>query len=136
MQVIQGAAVATLVLNASRCGSRRRGTRARRTRRRASTADFRDAWATFIEGDGTRCAACVAIGLGTMAFGMQDVLLEPYGGQVLRLTVGATTKLTATLARRRPDRLRAGLARARPRRRSLPHGRHRRAGSAFRPSPR
>lgn len=40
----------------------------------------------------------VAIGLGTMAFSMQDVLLEPYGGQVLGMTVGATTTLTACLA--------------------------------------
>jgi BCD family chlorophyll transporter-like MFS transporter len=29
---------------------------------------------------------------------MQDVLLEPYGGEVLHLTVGATTALTALLA--------------------------------------
>jgi BCD family chlorophyll transporter-like MFS transporter len=47
--------------------------------------------------DGTR-RRLVAIGLGTMAFGMQDVLLEPYGGQVLGMSVGATTWLTATLA--------------------------------------
>ena len=33
-----------------------------------------------------------------MAFGMADILLEPYGGQVLGLTVGSTTKLTAALA--------------------------------------
>jgi BCD family chlorophyll transporter-like MFS transporter len=33
-----------------------------------------------------------------MAFSMEDVLLEPYGGQVLHLTVSATTRLTATLA--------------------------------------
>jgi BCD family chlorophyll transporter-like MFS transporter len=33
-----------------------------------------------------------------MAFSMEDVLLEPYGGQILNLTVGSTTKLTATLA--------------------------------------
>jgi BCD family chlorophyll transporter-like MFS transporter len=33
-----------------------------------------------------------------MAFAMQDVLLEPYGGQVLGMTVGATTWLSATLA--------------------------------------
>ena len=33
-----------------------------------------------------------------MAFSMQDVLLEPYGGQVLHLSVGATTGLTAMLA--------------------------------------
>jgi BCD family chlorophyll transporter-like MFS transporter len=40
----------------------------------------------------------VAVGLGTMAFSMEDVLLEPYGGQILQLSVGDTTKLTATLA--------------------------------------
>jgi BCD family chlorophyll transporter-like MFS transporter len=33
-----------------------------------------------------------------MAFSMQDVLLEPYGGQVLHMSVGSTTKLTATVA--------------------------------------
>jgi MFS transporter, BCD family, chlorophyll transporter len=40
----------------------------------------------------------LAIGLGTLAFGMQDVLLEPYGGEVLGMGVGDTTWLTATLA--------------------------------------
>ena len=40
----------------------------------------------------------IALGLGTMAFSMEDVLLEPYGGQILHLAVGDTTKLTATLA--------------------------------------
>jgi BCD family chlorophyll transporter-like MFS transporter len=33
-----------------------------------------------------------------MAFSMEDVLLEPYGGEVLGLSVSATTQLTATLA--------------------------------------
>jgi BCD family chlorophyll transporter-like MFS transporter len=40
----------------------------------------------------------VALGLGTVAFSMQDILLEPYGGQILHLTVGMTTALTAGLA--------------------------------------
>jgi BCD family chlorophyll transporter-like MFS transporter len=40
----------------------------------------------------------VIVGLGTMAFGMADVLLEPYGGQILNWSVAATTKLTALLA--------------------------------------
>jgi BCD family chlorophyll transporter-like MFS transporter len=40
----------------------------------------------------------VVIGLGTAGFAMQDVLLEPYGGQVLGLGVGATTGLTALMA--------------------------------------
>lgn len=35
--------------------------------------------------------------LSTMAFTTQDVLLEPYGGQVLRMTVTQTTQLTALL---------------------------------------
>jgi BCD family chlorophyll transporter-like MFS transporter len=33
-----------------------------------------------------------------MAFTMEDVLLEPYGGEILGLSVGATTSLTAALA--------------------------------------
>ena len=33
-----------------------------------------------------------------MAFSMQDILLEPYGGQVLGLSVGTTTAMTAVLA--------------------------------------
>jgi BCD family chlorophyll transporter-like MFS transporter len=33
-----------------------------------------------------------------MAFSMQDVLLEPYGGQVLALSVSSTTLLTASLS--------------------------------------
>jgi BCD family chlorophyll transporter-like MFS transporter len=40
----------------------------------------------------------VATGLGTFAFSMQDILLEPYGGQILKLSVGTTTALTAALA--------------------------------------
>ena len=38
----------------------------------------------------------VVAALGTLAFNMQDVLLEPYGGEVLGLSVSATTLLTAT----------------------------------------
>ena len=40
-----------------------------------------------------------------MAFSMQDVLLEPYGGQVLRLSVGATTGPDRDARGRRPHRL-------------------------------
>ena len=38
------------------------------------------------------------LALGTAAFGMQDILLEPYGGQVLHMGVGSTTLLTAIFA--------------------------------------
>jgi BCD family chlorophyll transporter-like MFS transporter len=40
----------------------------------------------------------VVVGLGTLAFGMAELILEPFGGQVLALSVSATTKLTALLA--------------------------------------
>ncbi|MFY8152270.1 MAG: PucC family protein, partial [Hyphomicrobiales bacterium] len=40
----------------------------------------------------------VAVALGTAAFNMQDIILEPYGAQVLKLSVSGTTVLTALLA--------------------------------------
>ncbi|XWN33698.1 MAG: BCD family MFS transporter [Devosia sp.] len=40
----------------------------------------------------------VALAIGTAAFSMQDILLEPYGGEMLGLSVGATTELTALFA--------------------------------------
>ena len=61
-----------------------------------------DAWRGFDQGGtgrgGTGRRLLVAVALLTMAFNMQDVLLEPYGAQVLGLSVGATTMLTALWA--------------------------------------
>jgi BCD family chlorophyll transporter-like MFS transporter len=37
----------------------------------------------------------LALGVGTAAFSMQDVILEPYGGEILKLSVSETTLLTA-----------------------------------------
>jgi BCD family chlorophyll transporter-like MFS transporter len=58
---------------------------------------FGEAWASYMR-DGQAKRRLAVIGFGTMAFGLQDVLLEPYGGEILNLTVSATTYLTATLA--------------------------------------
>jgi BCD family chlorophyll transporter-like MFS transporter len=38
------------------------------------------------------------VGLGTAAFSMQDIVLEPFGGEVLGLGVGLTSSLTALSA--------------------------------------
>ena len=54
-------------------------------------------WRTYAT-QGPAVRLLVAVGLGTMAFGMQDVLLEPYGGEILNLTVPQTTLLTALSA--------------------------------------
>jgi MFS transporter, BCD family, chlorophyll transporter len=96
VQVIQGAAVLTLAINAValwKQETRRPG----RPAAPAASMEFSQAWAAYIGIDGTRLRL-LAIALGTLAFGMQDVLIEPYGGQVLGMTVGQTTGLTATLA--------------------------------------
>ena len=97
IEVIQGSAVATLVLNALALWKQE----LRRPQRGATAAmaqpSFRASWGSFASGSGA-LRRLAAVSLGTMAFSMQDVLLEPYGGQVLHLTVSATTVLTATLA--------------------------------------
>lgn len=96
VQVIQGAALTTMVLNVIALW-KQETRRPPRGRAPAAQPSFRDAWRAFA-GQAQAKRRLVAIGLGTMAFGMQDVLLEPYGGQVLGMSVGATTSLTATLA--------------------------------------
>ena len=60
-------------------------------------ANFFDSLAAFSSAARNR-RRLVAIALGTAGFSMQDILLEPYGGKILRLPVGATTALTAMLA--------------------------------------
>lgn len=96
VQVIQGSAVVTIVLNAVALWRQEARNRSRATQPRREPS-FRESWDSFVHGDHA-LRRLLAVGLGTMAFGMQDVLLEPYGGQVLGLTVGSTTQLTATLA--------------------------------------
>ncbi|MEX6504833.1 BCD family MFS transporter [Jiella sp. M17.18] len=55
---------------------------------------FREAFAAFRrQQDLTRLLSALAV--GSAAFGMQDILLEPYGGSVLHMRVGSTTLLTA-----------------------------------------
>jgi BCD family chlorophyll transporter-like MFS transporter len=75
--------------------------------RGTESPSFADAWADYASG-GTAGRLLVVVFLGTMAFNMQDVLLEPYGGEILGLSVSATTLLTATWAGRadRVSRLR------------------------------
>jgi BCD family chlorophyll transporter-like MFS transporter len=41
---------------------------------------FRDSLCAYRAGVKPTAALAVAVGLGTMAFSMQDILLEPYGG--------------------------------------------------------
>ncbi|WP_428390242.1 BCD family MFS transporter [Lichenicoccus sp.] len=96
IQVVQGAATVAMALNIVALW--------KQEPRSASTVipathapRFREAWSIASrEPDARR--RLVAVWFGTFAFGLQDVLLEPYGGQVLHLPVSATTSLTALLA--------------------------------------
>jgi MFS transporter, BCD family, chlorophyll transporter len=97
VQVLQGAALATMVLNSVALWKQEARQPQRALAGTPPRSGFSVAWRAYIAGDGT-LRRLVAIALGTLAFGMQDVLLEPFGGQVLGMGVGATTWLTATLA--------------------------------------
>jgi BCD family chlorophyll transporter-like MFS transporter len=96
IQVIQGTALATMVLNVSALWKQEPRNPSLTARDRIHPT-FRQAWDMFNQTPRAR-RRLLALGLGTIAFSMQDVLLEPYGGQVLHLTVGTTTMLSALLA--------------------------------------
>ena len=96
IQVIQGTAVLTIFLNLAALW-KQEPRDPRRTAIGLETPSFAQSWGDFIRVRHAR-RRLVAIGLGTMGFSMQDVLLEPYGGQVLGMSVSATTLLTACLA--------------------------------------
>jgi MFS transporter, BCD family, chlorophyll transporter len=58
---------------------------------------FAEAWTAFTQRS-KPLRLLVAVALGSAGFAMQDVLLEPYGAEILGMGVGATTALTAMLA--------------------------------------
>ncbi len=97
VQVIQGTAVVTVLLNGIALWKQETRRPPRGAAPRAPDPTFKESWATFCAGDRTIRRLAV-VGLGTMGFGMADVLLEPFGGEVLDLTVSATTRLTAVFA--------------------------------------
>jgi BCD family chlorophyll transporter-like MFS transporter len=95
IQVVQGAAFLTMVLNGVALWKQEPRNRNRMAE--PPGPSFAESWRAYAAtGNATR--RLLAIGMGTMAFSMQDVLLEPYGGKVLGLTVSATTTLTALVA--------------------------------------
>jgi BCD family chlorophyll transporter-like MFS transporter len=96
IRVIQGAALLTLVLNVISLWKQEPRSRANKPGG-PRTENFMDAWRLFAQG-GHAVRRLLVLGLGTMAFTMEDILLEPYGGEILNLSVGTTTSLTATLA--------------------------------------
>ena len=97
IRVVQGAAVAGLALNILALWKQENVRPMSREEREAPRPKFADAWADLMAG-GTAGRLLAVVFLGTVAFNMQDVLLEPYGGEILGLSVAATTTLTAMWA--------------------------------------
>lgn len=97
IQVVQGTAVATVVLNLIALWKQESVRPMSKEERAAPRPSFRDAWDDFASG-GDAGRLLVVVFIGTLAFTMQDVLLEPYGGEILGLSVSATTFLTAMWA--------------------------------------
>ncbi len=97
IQVVQGTAVVTLVLNVIALWKQERMNPMTKAEREAKKPTFNEAWRDLTTNNSAK-RLLVAVFLGTLAFNMQDVLLEPYGGEVLGLSVSATTLLTAMWA--------------------------------------
>ncbi|MBO6640430.1 MAG: BCD family MFS transporter [Roseitalea sp.] len=96
IRVVQGAAVATLIINGIALW-KQEPRDAELTRADRAVPTFREAFTGYCKDDRT-VRLLVAVALGAAGFAMQDVLLEPYGGEVLGLSVSATTLLTAIWA--------------------------------------
>lgn len=96
VQVVQAAALITLMLNVVAMWKQEPRSRHRKPGVPVPET-FAEAWRAF-SGSPQVLRRLLVVALGTMAFAMEDVLLEPYGGQVLGMSVADTTLLTATLA--------------------------------------
>ncbi len=94
VQVVQGAAVVTMILNVIALWKQEKMSPMTRQERQAPRPIFLNAWADFTRGNDV-ARLVFTIFVGTVAFNMQDVLLEPYGGEILGLSVSSTTLLTA-----------------------------------------
>ena len=93
IRVVQGAAVVGMALSIIALWKQEKVRPTTKKERERPRPLFRDAWTDFMKG-GQAGRLLLLVFIGTVAFNMQDVLLEPYGGQVLKLSVSATTLLT------------------------------------------
>lgn len=97
IKVIQGAAVATMLLNVIALWKQEPRIPWRPIGIEEKSQKFKDVWQIFRNESGA-IRLLTAVGFGTAAFNMQDIVLEPYGGEILGLSVSATSMLTAIQA--------------------------------------
>lgn len=97
IQVVQGAALVTIVLNGIALWKQESRNPARARGESPMPPNLAEAW-RLISRDGRTTRFLLVVALGTAGFTMQDILLEPYGAEILGLSVSETTQLTAFLA--------------------------------------
>ncbi len=95
VQVIQGAAVITLLCNLVALWKQEQ--RGQYPKDAPKEPPFREALGALLRERRTS-RLLWAVGLGGAGFSMQDILLEPYGGEMLGMSVAGTTVLTAMMA--------------------------------------
>lgn len=94
VRVVQGCGVMTMVLNLTALWKQEKVRPMSREEMEAPRPIFHEGWRDLLAG-GTAGRLLLVVMIGTMGFQMQDVLLEPYGAEILGLSVGSTTWLTA-----------------------------------------
>jgi len=96
IKVLQGAAMLTAALNLVALW-KQEVRRPDLTRHDQVRPSFAAVWREFSK-TGRPRRLLLGVGLGTVGFSMQDILLEPYGAQILGMSVSETTSLTAIWA--------------------------------------
>lgn len=97
VRVVQGCGLATLILNLIALWKQERFRPMTAAERAEPRPSFSSSWADLMA-SGLAGRLLVVVVIGTLGFNMQDVLLEPYGGEILGLSVSKTTLLTAMSA--------------------------------------
>ncbi len=97
VRVVQGCGVATMVLNLIALWKQEKIRPMSNDERAAPRPTFGSAWRDYMDG-GQAGRLLLVVAVGGLAFNMQDVLLEPYGGEILKLSVSATTMLSMMTA--------------------------------------
>ena len=97
IRVVQGAALFGFIINLIAMWRQESVSPMSKLERAAPYPLFKQAWGDFISIT-NNARIIMLVFIGTLAFNMQDVLLEPYGGQVLKLNVSETTLLTVAWA--------------------------------------
>lgn len=94
IRVVQGCGVATMLLNVVALWKQEKIRPMTKEEMAETRPIFHEGWRDLMAG-GTAGRLLLVVMMGTMGFQMQDVLLEPYGAEILGLSVGSTTWLTA-----------------------------------------